>query len=83
MKYSHTMFTKTDTKKKDKPERPVKKEGYNHAKLTARNNRRRREAEIRQDAYDSLTHAEKVARATNRGGCVKELARLTKAKKKS
>jgi len=72
----------TPTPKTEKPKRPVKTEGYSHAKATTRLNKRRREADIRQGTYDALTTAEKIARATNRGGSKKELAKLTAIIKK-
>ena len=56
---------------------------YTSTKLWARRNKRSEEAAVRQDKYDSLTLKEKLAKVTNRGGSVKELARLTAALKAS
>ena len=62
----------TDTKKKGR-------ESYSHAKAYARKAKRREEAEIRQDKYDSLSLREKLAKANKApGNSKRELARLNK-----
>ena len=58
---------------------PKKTEGYTQLKAHARQDRKRRDAYARQDKYDSLTVAEKIALVLKRGGSKKELERLTKA----
>ena len=53
------------------------------SRLHAKKLRKQREADIRQAKYDSLSHADKIALVTNRGGSKRELARLTNPKAKS
>jgi hypothetical protein len=53
------------------------RESYTHAKADARKEKKRLEADKRQDKHDSLTLKEKIAKATKRGGSVRELKRLT------
>lgn len=54
-----------------------KTEGYSNAKMHAKRNRKRIEAEQRQDEHDSLTIQEKIAKALKRPGSSKrEVARL-------
>jgi hypothetical protein len=60
-----------------------KEGGYTQIKAHTKQLRKRREAEARQAKYDTLTHAEKIALVTNRGGSKRELARLTNPKTKS
>lgn len=64
---------------------PVKKgrESYNSTVLHAKRDKRRLEADARQREYNKLTVAQKIERATKRGGSVRELARLNKAVKAS
>ena len=50
--------------------------GYLHAKADARKSKRQLEADQRQAKHDSLTIKEKIAKATKRGGSVRELKRL-------
>jgi len=55
------------------------REHYSHAKLDARNDKRRQEAAARQRHYESLTIAQRIALAKSRPGENKrELARLAK-----
>lgn len=58
------MENKTTTPNK----RPVKVNGYSHRKADARKDRRRDEADARQDKYDSLTVEQKISRAKKRRG---------------
>ena len=60
-----------------------KEGGYTQIKAHAKKLRKQREADIRQAKYDSLSHADKIALVTNRGGSKRELARLTNPKTKS
>jgi len=60
-----------------------KEGGYTQIKAHAKQLRKQREADIRQSKYDALSHAEKIALVTNRGGSKRELARLTNPKIKS
>jgi hypothetical protein len=52
------------------------RESYSHAKADARKEQKRLDAEKRQAKHDSLTLREKIAKATKRGGSVRELQRL-------
>ena len=62
---------------------PIKNNGYTHAKADAKQNKKRHEADIRQERYDLLTIAQKIARAEARSGSSKrELERLLNPKKK-
>ncbi len=61
--------------------RPIKENGYSSVKLHAKRDRKRHEAEVRQDEYQALSHKEKLARVQNRifagkGESKRELARL-------
>lgn len=60
-----------------------KEGGYTQMKAHAKQLRKQREADIRQAKYDALSHADKIALVTNRGGSKRELARLTNPKTKS
>lgn len=53
-----------------------KTNGYKSNRLHAKRARKRDEAELRQEKHNSLSTAQKIAKATKRGGSVKELARL-------
>jgi len=57
-----------------------KEGGYTQIKAHAKQLQKQREADIRQSKYDALSHAEKIALVTNRGGSKRELARLTNPK---
>jgi hypothetical protein len=52
--------------------------GYSQVKNHAKQDRKRREAYARQDEHDKLSIEDKIAKATSRGGSVRELARLRK-----
>lgn len=56
-----------------------KTNGYNSIKLHMKKDRKRSEAEVRQEEYNSLTVKERIKRAkSRRGESKKELARLEK-----
>ena len=55
---------------------PKKTNGYTHVKADARKRKKQDEADNRQFKHDSLTVAEKIAKAVARGGSAKELKRL-------
>lgn len=50
--------------------------GYSYAKMQARIDKRRLEAEARQGVHDGLTTKQKIQKATARGGSKRELERL-------
>lgn len=52
--------------------------GYNSSTLHAKRNRKRLEAEARQQEHASLTLQEKIEKARSRGGSNKEINRLMK-----
>ena len=56
-----------------------KTNGYKSFKMNAKRDRKRQEAEIRNEKHNALTTQQKIAKATKRGGSVRELARLNKA----
>ena len=58
--------------------RNIKVNGYKSAKLTARREQRRIEADMRQSKHDLLTPAQKLEKAKKRGGCKREIAKLSK-----
>jgi hypothetical protein len=55
---------------------PIKNNGYTQVKAHASQDKKRKEADLRQGKYDALTVTEKIALATSRGGSKRELARL-------
>lgn len=55
-----------------------KTNGYNSSHLQAKRNRKRLEAEARQQEHASLTLQEKLEKARSRGGSNKEINRLMK-----
>ena len=61
---------------------PKKTNGYTHVKADARKRKKQDEADNRQFKHDSLTVAEKIAKAVARGGSKKELAKLMNPKPK-
>jgi hypothetical protein len=60
--------------------RPVKKNGYSNKTLHAKRDKRRKEAIARLAAHNKLTIAQKLEKASKRGG-KREIARLTKLQK--
>lgn len=60
--------------------RPIKKNGYSHAKADAKRDRKRQDAEARQGVYDGLTLRMRLARTlTARGQSKRQRARLEHA----
>jgi len=58
--------------------------GYSTAKMDAKQDRKRQEAEDRQSVYDGLSASAKIARVkSRRGESKRELARLTKLEAKT
>jgi hypothetical protein len=60
-----------------KAEKKKGREHYSHEKADARKAKKQLAADQRQAKHDSLTIKEKIAKATKRGGSVRELKRLT------
>ena len=54
------------------------RESYSSVKLHAKRDRKRQEAQARQREYSALSIKDRIARVTDRGGSVRELARLQK-----
>ena len=55
---------------------PIKNAGYTQVKAHARQDKKRKEADLRQGKYDALSLTEKIFLATSRGGSKRELSRL-------